>query len=49
MRERSVVTGIAIIIVGTLVMFGHARAQDESYPVDLKVGETFAVTSAHPS
>jgi hypothetical protein len=36
MRARSVVTGIAIIIVGTLVMFSHARAQDEPYPVDLK-------------
>jgi hypothetical protein len=40
MRTRSVVAGIAIIIVGTLVMFGHARAQDEPYPVNLKVGET---------
>lgn len=32
-----------MVIVGTIVMFGHARAQDEPYPIDLKVGETFDV------
>jgi len=46
MRARSVVAGIAMVIVGTLVMFGHARAQDEPYPVDLKVGETFDVCAS---
>jgi len=45
MRARSVVVGIAMVI-GTLVMFGHARAQDEPFPVDLKVGETFDVCSS---
>jgi len=45
MRARSVVAGIAIVI-GTLVIFGHARAQDEPYPVDLKVGETFDVCAS---
>ncbi|MFZ2223411.1 MAG: hypothetical protein WAV26_01855 [Candidatus Deferrimicrobium sp.] len=37
--------GIAMVI-GTLVIFGHARAQDEPYPVDLKVGETFDVCAS---
>ena len=46
MRARSVVAGIAMVIVGTLVMFGHAWAQDEPYPVDLKVGETFDVCAS---
>jgi len=45
MRARSVVAGIAIVI-GTLVIFGHARSQDEPYPVDLKVGETFDVCAS---
>ncbi|MGB5195459.1 MAG: hypothetical protein WBN64_00165 [Candidatus Deferrimicrobium sp.] len=45
MRARSVVAGIAMVI-GTLVIFGHARAQDEPYPVDLKVGETFDVCAS---
>jgi len=46
MRARSVVAGIAMVIVGILVIFGHARAQDEPYPVDLKVGETFDVCAS---
>ena len=45
MRARSVVAGIALVI-GTLAMFGHARAQDEPFPVDLKVGETFDVCAS---
>ena len=46
MRARSVVACIAMVIVGILVIFGHARAQDEPYPVDLKVGETFDVCAS---
>ena len=45
MRARSVVAGIAMVI-GTLVLLGHARAQDEPYPVDLKVGEIFDVCAS---
>jgi len=45
MRARSVVVGIAMAI-GALVMFGHARAQDEPIPIDLKVGETFDVCAS---
>jgi len=45
MRTKSVVAGIAMVI-GTLVIFGHARAQDEPYPVDLKAGETFDVCAS---
>jgi hypothetical protein len=45
MRARSVVVGIAMVIVA-LVMFGHAQAQDEPIPVDLKVGETFDVCAS---
>ena len=45
MRAKSVVAGIAIVI-GTLVIFGHARAQVEPYPVELKVGETFDVCAS---
>jgi hypothetical protein len=45
MRARSIVAGIAMVI-GTLVILGHARAQDEPYPVDLKVGETFDVCAS---
>ena len=45
MRAKSVVAGIAMVI-GILVIFGHARAQDEAFPVDLKVGETFDVCAS---
>ena len=45
MRARSVVAGIAMVI-GTLVIFSHARAQDEPYPVELNVGETFDVCAS---
>lgn len=45
MRARSVVAGI-MMVIGTLVLFGIARAQDEPYPVDLKVGETFDVCAS---
>jgi hypothetical protein len=29
------------MVIGTLALFCHAQAQDEAYPVDLNVGETF--------
>jgi hypothetical protein len=45
MQTRSVVAGI-VLVVGTLVIFSHARAQDEPYLIDLKVGETFDVCSS---
>lgn len=46
MRAISVVAGIAVFIVGILVIFGHAQAQDEPYPLDLNVGETFDVCAS---
>jgi hypothetical protein len=30
-----------LVLFGTLAMLGHALAQDEPYPVESKVGETF--------
>jgi hypothetical protein len=45
MRASSVVAGIAMLI-GTLVIIGHARAQVDPYPVDLKAGETFDVCAS---
>jgi hypothetical protein len=41
MRRRLVVAGIAMVIGGTLATVGNVRAQDEPYPVELRVGETF--------
>ena len=48
MRARSVVAGIAMVI-GTLVIFGHARAQVEPYPVDLKADFAEATWRNRPS
>jgi len=41
MRRRAVVAGIAMVIGGTLATVGDVRAQDEPFPVELRVGETF--------
>ena len=41
MRGRSVVAGIAMLIGGVLAPVGTVRAQDEPFPVELRVGETF--------
>ncbi len=45
MRACAFVAGMALVI-GTLAISGHARAQDEPYPIDLKVGETFDVCAS---
>jgi hypothetical protein len=41
MRGKSVVAGIAMVIGGVLAPVGNVRAQDEPFPVELQVGETF--------
>jgi hypothetical protein len=46
MQTRSLMAGIVMILFGTFAMFGHALAQDEPYPVELKVGETFDVCAS---
>ena len=41
MRRRGLLAGIALVF-GTLVVTApHARAQDEPFPIELRVGETF--------
>jgi hypothetical protein len=46
MRTGSLMAGIVMVLFGTFAMFGHALAQDEPYPVELKVGETFDVCAS---
>lgn len=46
MRRRGLLAGIALVI-GTLFVTAHlARAQDEPFPVELRVGETFEVCTS---
>jgi len=46
MRKPVLLAGVALV-VGTLLMTVlHARAQDEPFPVDLQVGETFDACSS---
>jgi len=45
MRTRSIVAGI-VMVIGVLEIFSYARAQDEPYPIDLKIGETFDVCAS---
>jgi hypothetical protein len=46
MRTRRLVAGIVMVLFGTLAMLGHALAQDDPYPVELKVGEAFEVCAS---
>jgi hypothetical protein len=41
MRKHCIATGIALILVAAFSAIGGARAQEEPFPVELKVGETF--------
>ena len=46
MRRRGLLAGIALVF-GTLFATVHyARAQDEPFPVELRVGETFEVCAS---
>src|SRR5512139_2341362 len=45
MRTRRLVAGI-VVLFSSLAMFGHALAQVEPYPVELKVGEAFDVCAS---
>jgi len=46
MRRRAHLTGIALVF-GTLFFTVHnARAQDEPFPVELRVGDTFDVCAS---
>ena len=46
MRARTFAAGIAMAIVGSLALFGSAGAQNEPYPIELKVGESFDVCAS---
>jgi len=46
MRRRGLLAGIALVFGTLLVTVHHARAQDEPYPVELRVGETFEVCTS---
>lgn len=41
MRRRILLAGIAPVIFVLVAMANHARAQDEPFPVALRVGEAF--------
>ena len=41
MRRRGILAGIALGFGTLFVTVHHARAQDEPFPIDLRVGETF--------
>jgi len=41
MRQRVLLAGIALVFGVLLVTAHHVRAQDEPFPVGLRVGETF--------
>ena len=41
MRRRGLLAGIALVFGTLFVTVHHARAQDEPFPIDLRVGETF--------
>ena len=43
MRRRGLLAGIALFFGTLFVTVNHARAQDEPFPVELRVGETFEV------
>jgi len=41
MRRRGLLAGIALVFGTFFVTVPHARAQDEPFPIELRVGETF--------
>jgi hypothetical protein len=41
MRGKTVVAGIALFVCNIVLVVPHARAQDEPFPIELRVGETF--------
>ena len=41
MRQGYFVTGVVLAVVCAFVSAGPARAQDEPFPVELRVGESF--------
>ena len=43
MRRRGLPAGIALVLGTLLVTVHHARAQDEPFPVELRVGETVEI------
>ncbi len=46
MRRRGLPAGIVLVFGALLVTAHHARAQDEPFPIGLRVGETFEVCSS---
>ena len=41
MRQRILLAGIALVLGALFVSTHYARAQDEPFPIELRVGETF--------
>ena len=46
MRQRVLLAGIALVLGVLFVTAHHARAQDEPFPIELRVGETFEACSS---
>jgi hypothetical protein len=46
MRRSGLLAGIALAFGTLLVTAHHVRAQDEPFPVELRVGETFEVCTS---
>ena len=46
MRRRGLLAGIALVFGTLFVTVHHARAQDEPFPVERRVGETFEVCTS---
>jgi hypothetical protein len=46
MRRRDLLAGIALVIGALFLTVDHARAQDEPFPVDLRVGETIELCAS---
>ena len=46
MRRRVLLAGIVLVFGTLLAAVHHARAQDEPFPVNLQVGETFGLCAS---
>ena len=46
MGRRGILAGIALVIGTLFLTVHHARAQDEPFPVELRVGETIEVCTS---
>jgi len=46
MRRRGLLAGIALVFGTLFFPVHHARAEDEPFPVELRVGETFEVCTS---